>query len=393
MFEIIIYGEAKMRKILALSGLAGIIFATNAYAEVGAELFDEETMPADAGIDAEEKTSSSSETKNSENSEENDSSIFSFITKPMSLLFAADDKVADENGKEETFLEKSIRLANEGNLESQLNLGYMYLYGANGVKQDFAEALKYYTLAAEQNDPVAVNNLGSLYFSGIGTAKNYNKAIALFTTAANLGNDNAATNLGFIYLTGGSKDPLRNQKAVEYFKKGATKGNNIAKFMLGYAYYKGFVVPQDMNKAFKLVRAAAAKDSSLDEAQIVLGEMYIKGDGVVQNYNRGTASFYEAVKQGNSEAYTMLADLLTQEKYLSKDLITAHTLYNLASVQGEPKAAEKRDAIGKSLQIAQLKQAQENASNFKAAPSELTSYVRQTFGSNIRSYIDMNIGK
>lgn len=361
-------------------------------ADVGAELFDEGTAPADVMEESSEKTAH--EEKNEQSADENegeDGSIFSFITKPISLLFSADDKMPAENGKEETFLEKSIRQAGEGNLESQMNLGYMYLYGTNGVKQDFNEAFKYYTMAAEQKDPVAVNNLGSLYFNGIGIPKDYNKAVALFKTAADLGNDNASTNLAFIYLTGGSKDPVRNRLAVDYLKKGSEKGNNVARFMLGYAYYKGFNVQQDLNTAFKLIHSAAGKDSNLDEAQIVLSEMYLNGDGVIQNYNRGIAALRQAVMQGNSEAYMKLAKLYAQGKIVQQDLLTAHMLYNLAAVKGEPEAAERRELIAKGLQIDQLKQAQENASTFQTKPSELTNYVRQTFGDRIRSYIDNNL--
>ena len=56
-------------------------------------------------------------------------------------------------------------------------------------------------MAAAQNDPIAVNNLGSLYFSGIGTEKNFTKAAQLFDKASKLGNTEAAVNLAFIYLT------------------------------------------------------------------------------------------------------------------------------------------------------------------------------------------------
>ncbi len=56
-------------------------------------------------------------------------------------------------------------------------------------------------MAAAQGDNIAINNLGSLYFSGIGTEKNFTKAAQLFEQAAQLGNTEAAVNLAFIYLT------------------------------------------------------------------------------------------------------------------------------------------------------------------------------------------------
>ena len=317
--------------------------------------------------------------------------ILSFIKKPLDLFNSADDEVKNDDGTKETFLEKSIRQAKEGNIEDQMNLGYMYLYGTNGVEQDFAKALEYYTMAAEQNDPNALNNLGSLYFNGIGTPADPKKALSLFNKSAELGNEYAAVNLAFIYLTGGTKNELRNRKAVALFQKAADSGNKIAKFMLGYAYYTGFVVPQNYDKAFKLIKIAADENSLIDEAQYVMGEMYINGYGTVQNYQKAIQYLRYAVGQGNQDAYMALAKIYHEGKIDNANLIRAHALYNIAAANNIAKAAERRDKIGKQLKIDELTEAQNEAQNFKAEPSELTNYIRQTYGNNIRDYINNNI--
>ena len=383
-----------MKKIIFCCLMSSFL-AANSYAQA-VDLFDDDSLntPSKNEPNAPQKPQAlyekSESAQNADAADEN-SGMLSFIKKPISLLFSADDKVAAPDGKEETFLEKSIRQANEGKLEDQMNLAYMYLYGTNGVKQDFAKAFDYYQMAAGQNDPIALNNLGSLYFNGIGTEANAKKAIEMFSKAAELGNDNAATNLAFIYLKGGVKDPARNKIAMNLFKKAAESGNNVAKFMTGYAYYIGFVWEQNYDEAFKLIRSAAGKDSNLDEAQLVLADMYIKGQGTVQNFNKGIAACRAAVNQGNSEAYMKLARIYTEGKITPPNPLMAHSLYNIAAVLDEPKAAEYRDKIGASLQLDQLLQAQNDAQNFKPNPSELTTYVRQTFGFDVRSYIDMNI--
>lgn len=299
-------------------------------------------------------------------------------------------KVSPKPKKKETLLEKSIRLAEEGSLKHQMNLGYMYLYGTNGVKQDFEKSFKYYDMAAQQNNPIATNNLGSLYFNGIGVERDIKTALKLFERAVELGNDDAAVNLAFIYLTGGKKDPVRNQKAVELFKKASNK-NKIARFMLGYAYYKGFVVDQDMKEAYKLIKATAHEDAQIDEAQIVLAQMYISGQGTVQNYQSAIAAYRSAVNQGNMEAYQKLADIYIEGKLTAPNPILAHTIYNVAAAQGNKSAAKKRDELGIKLDLENLKKAQEAAREFKINPSELTSYIRQTYGGNIRHYIDLNM--
>lgn len=377
-----------MKKI-AFCCLLSSFIAANSWAQA-VDLFDENALDKPSVTTDTENSANTVDSTVSADGEENQG-FFSFITKPLSLLFSADDKVPTPDGKEETFLERSTRQANEGKIEDQMNLAYMYLYGTNGVQKDYSKAFEYYQMAAEQNNPIALNNLGSLYFNGIGTNPDVQKAVALFTKAAELGNDNAAINLAFIYLKGGTKNQTRNKTAMDLFKKAASSGNNVAKFMLGYAYYLGFVYEQNYDQAFKLIKSAAGNDSNLDEAQIVLADMYIKGNGTVQNYIKGIEAYRNAVDQGNSEAFMELADIYAQGKITPQNLIMAHALYNIASAMEEPEAAEKRDEIGKKLKLEMLLQAQANAQNFKEAPSELTSYVRRTFGFNIRSYIDMNI--
>lgn len=319
--------------------------------------------------------------------------FWNFITKPLSLF--ADENTTTEttgpDGKKETYAEKNIRLANEGKLEAQMNLGYMYLYGVNGVETDYEQAFKYYTMAAAQKDPIALNNLGSLYFSGIGTKADVQKAAELFSKAAENGNDNAAVNLAFIYLVGGAKDEMRNKKAVNLFKQAADAGNNIAKFMLGYAYYKGFAVEQNYQKAYKLIKAAAGGDSRIDEAQMVLGEMLIEGRGTVQNFQDGVNSLRAAVSQGNMEAFLVVAKIYNEGKLAPRNPVLAHALYNIAASRNIEGAAQMREAIAKNLKREHLTMAQKQAQQFKDNPSELTKYIRQTFGPNMRDYIHNNM--
>ena len=92
--------------------------------------------------DADTDTADTSSQESSEEAnEEGKSSWFGFISKPLLNWFSKDEsQTATENG--ETMLDKSIRLAEEGNLEEQMNIAYMYLYGINGVKQDYQKAFR-----------------------------------------------------------------------------------------------------------------------------------------------------------------------------------------------------------------------------------------------------------
>lgn len=369
-----------MKKII-LTFFICLVFAPQTYA-ADVDLLSDDIMLLSDG------DKSTSDFANNQENTEKSGGLLNFIKRPLSLFFSDEEK---DQAQTESYIEKTIRLADEGSVEDQINLAYMYLYGTNGVSADHQKALHYYDLAAQQNDPIALNNLGSLYFSGIGTQADVKKALALFNKAAELGNDNAAVNLAFIYLTGGRKDPLRNQKAFTLLQKASKSGNKIAKFMLGYAYYRGFVVNQNYETAFKLISAAAGEDAMIDEAQIVLAEMYIHGQGTVQNYTKAIESYRNAVQQGNIEAYMALGEIYAKGKIYPQDSIMAHALFNIAAAQNAPEAAQKRDKLAKVLKLEELTAAQSKAQEFTVQPSELTSYIRQTYGNNIRSYIDNNI--
>jgi TPR repeat protein len=60
----------------------------------------------------------------------------------------------------------------------------MYSNGI-GVAQDYHKAAELFTLAANQGDASALNNLGMIYSNGIGVAQDFNKAAELYTLTAN----------------------------------------------------------------------------------------------------------------------------------------------------------------------------------------------------------------
>ncbi|WP_277600823.1 tetratricopeptide repeat protein [Eikenella corrodens] len=58
---------------------------------------------------------------------------------------------------------QTLHLAEQGNADAQYNLGVMYDNG-QGVRQDYAEAARWYRKAAEQGYAKAQYNLGSMYY-------------------------------------------------------------------------------------------------------------------------------------------------------------------------------------------------------------------------------------
>ena len=75
-----------------------------------------------------------------------------------------------------------LPLAEQGNANTQFNLGNMY-YEGKGVKQDYAEAVKWYRKAAEQGNANAQFYLGVNYYKGQGVKRNLSEAKEWFRKA------------------------------------------------------------------------------------------------------------------------------------------------------------------------------------------------------------------
>ena len=282
--------------------------------------------------------------------------------------------------------------AGNGDVQAQLDLGYMFLYGKDGANIDYKQAIHYYELAAQNKNPVALNNMGSLYFNGIGVDVNYTKAIKYFEDAAKYGSNDAAINLAIIYL-GTDKNNKNSEIWQRIFSllKQAQTSNSNAKFLLGYSYYKGFLVQENHKKAFQLIKQAS--EEGYDEAQYILSRLYLLGHGTTKNYNNAIKYLELASEQGNMDAMILLADILVEGKLYKQDIEKAYILYNVASVKGSEKAAQKRDQIENMLKIDELLTVQATAENYEEKPTNQTIFVRKTFGSSLKAYIDTNIEK
>lgn len=322
-----------------------------------------------------------------------DESFFSFLNfakdKRSAENVSAPDASATKEPAEDPH-QKMIKDAESGNLDAQLSLGYIYLYGEGDIKPDYSKAFRYYEMAAAQNDNVAINNLGSLYYSGIGTSADVGKAMEMFDKAAKLGNVEAAVNLAFLYMT---ENPVQqdSKRAIELFQTAAEKGNPTAQFMLGYAYLNGYLVKKDYNQAFELLQKSAL--SKYDEAEYQTALLYMEGKGVPQNYGKAVNLLNAARLQGNLDAMMTLGSILAEGRKYPRNVYLAHILFNLASVRGAEHAAEFRDRLAQEMEIDMVLRAQAEADAFRPQPSELTNYIHQTFGENIKAYIDRYLPK
>ena len=79
-----------------------------------------------------------------------------------------------------------LKRAQQGDASAQNNLGTAYKNG-EGVIQDYAEAVRWYRLAAEQGHAAAQSRLGVAFYRGEGTLKDLVSSYMWFNIAASLG--------------------------------------------------------------------------------------------------------------------------------------------------------------------------------------------------------------
>ena len=141
---------------------------------------------------------------------------------------------------------------------AQYNLGVMYHHGT-GVPKDYAEAVKWWRLAAEQGFARAQSNLGVMYANGEGVAQDYDEAMRLYRLAAEQGLARAQHNLGNMYENGRGV-AVDDAEALRWYRLAAEQGLADAQFNLGWMYDEGTGVAVDDAEAVRWYRLAAEQE-------------------------------------------------------------------------------------------------------------------------------------
>jgi TPR repeat protein len=124
---------------------------------------------------------------------------------------------------------------------AQYKLGISYTQG-QGVRQDYAEAARWYRKAAEQGYAKAQFNLGFMYHEGLGVARDYVEAIRWVRRAADQGDVRAQDSLGIGYAFGQGV-PRDYAEAACWYRKAAEQGDRKARGALLSLYCQGRGMP------------------------------------------------------------------------------------------------------------------------------------------------------
>ena len=147
------------------------------------------------------------------------------------------------------------RSAEAGDTTAMFKLGYCYNYG-EGRAQDLPKAVYWYQKAAEAGHAGAMCNLGSWYNKGHGVEQDLAEAARWFQKAAEAGHPAAMCELGSCYMIGQFVEQDHAQ-AVYWFQRAAEAGEAAAMRLLGVCYEHGLSVAKSQIEAFRWYQKAA----------------------------------------------------------------------------------------------------------------------------------------
>lgn len=180
---------------------------------------------------------------------------------------------------------EEMKLAEKGDLNAMFNVASYIVWGdqSSPVESEAAElAVRYYKANAENGETDSMLDLGAMYLEGRGVPKDEREALKWYKMAAAHNGPRSCRCIANYYrydtLDDGrlvpTADPVRLQKALEWYQTGAERGEENCIYELGDYYRQGIFVPQDERKAFELYSKAYEICEELNEEHFVVNDSY-----------------------------------------------------------------------------------------------------------------------
>ena len=180
-----------------------------------------------------------------------------------------------------------------GDIHYANSLGYAYEFGI-GTSLSIKEAMKYYEMAAKQNNALGMTNLADLYIQ----EDKLKKAKPLLVKAAEKEHGYAQYLLAMNFFYYKQEN---NKEALYWLEKSASNDEPEALYQLGLYYAE----KADLAKAIKYYQRAAELNNA--EAALELYYIYGEGFGVEQDEDKALFFLKKAAESGNQEVLDELA--------------------------------------------------------------------------------------
>ncbi len=233
-------------------------------------------------------------------------------------------------------------LADSGDPVAQYSLGKLFERGGGAVRQDFAQAARWYRVAAEQGIAAAQNNLALMHAQGRGLPRDVGRAIDLWLAAATQNHPMAQYNLGLAYFRGEGVTK-EEREAAAWFRRAADAGLADAQYAMGQMNRLGLVLPKDESVALGWYKLAGAQGHREAKMQVQL----LEAAGLKAEEPGEPIITPKALAQaGNGEAQQAAAQDADAEPQSVVITPTQPAVANAAASEAQPAAAQVAEAGG-----------------------------------------------
>jgi len=199
--------------------------------------------------------------------------------------------------------------------------------------------------------------------------RDYHTAMKNWEPLAAKGDVKAQFNVGLLYAQGLGVD-LDAKQAVKYWEMAAAQKNPDAAYQIGRVYADGRPgIDKNAAEAAKWFRKAGDLGSA--PAQSLLGDLYMRGEGVAKSEKDAFTWYKKAVAQGYTPAMASMGAMYESGKGVPVDKAKAYTYFTLAVAKATGREAEvataSRNRVASALKPEQVKAARESASKCMAA--------------------------
>jgi len=162
------------------------------------------------------------------------------------------------------------------------------------------------------------------------------------TELADKGNPIAQYKLGYRYFDG-DDIPEDLEKAFGYFMKSAEQGNADAQTMLGRCYLNGYGIDENPAEAFKWFLKSAEQGNA--RGQYGVAWCYRLGDGVQEDCNRAMEWYMKAAEQGYISAQHQIGEMFYFGEGVEENNLKAFEWYSKAAEQGKSESQARLGEI------------------------------------------------
>jgi len=141
------------------------------------------------------------------------------------------------------------------------------------------------------------------------------------------------------------------------FQPLAESGDANAQVNLGNLYMRGLSVPQSYQEALRWYMKAADQGNVTGQGKVGLIHYY--GLGVKENHAEAAHWFGKAADQGDPESASILGALFAAGDGVAPDRMQAYVWYAIAADRGKKEAAEQRIALANDMSPAEINEALE----------------------------------